>query len=198
VYSSVKSVGDRVVALTLLTLSLPILLLTALLVRVKLGSPVLFRQERPTKDGEIFRIFKFRTMSDQRDSSGELLPDEVRLQGVGKAIRSLSLDELPQLLNVLRGEMSFIGPRPLLPEYLPLYSPYQYQRHSVKAGITGLAQVKGRNSLSWRHRFRYDVFYVKNRSLKLDIYITLLTLYKVFKRSGVNSENGKTMEKFTG
>jgi len=197
-YRHIKWGVDRVSALSLLILFSPFLIVTAITVRVKMGSPVLFTQDRPTKDGRIFKIFKFRTMTDERDSNGELLPDEVRLIGAGKIIRSLSLDELPQLINVLKGDMSFIGPRPLLPEYLPLYSKYQYQRHNVLAGITGLAQVKGRNSLSWRNRFRYDLFYVKKQSLKLDLYITFLTIYKVLKRSDINQSGNATMEKFKG
>jgi undecaprenyl phosphate N,N'-diacetylbacillosamine 1-phosphate transferase len=163
-----------------------------------LGSPIFFRQLRPTKNGEIFKIFKFRTMSDERDSNGELLPDEVRLGTFGKFIRSTSLDELPQLLNVLRGELSFIGPRPLLPEYLPLYSDFQKQRHNVNAGITGLAQVKGRNNLSWKNRFRYDVFYSKKVSFGLDLKIAIMTIQKIIKRSDVNQSGNATMEKFRG
>jgi lipopolysaccharide/colanic/teichoic acid biosynthesis glycosyltransferase len=197
-YRFIKWGVDRVSALSLLILFSPLLILTAVTVRIKMGSPVLFTQDRPTKDGRIFKIYKFRTMTDERDSNGELLPDEVRLRGAGKLIRSLSLDELPQLINVLKGDMSFIGPRPLLPEYLSLYSPFQYQRHNVLAGITGLAQVKGRNSLSWRNRFRYDVFYVKNQSFKLDLYIAFLTIYKVLKRSDINQSGNATMEKFKG
>jgi undecaprenyl phosphate N,N'-diacetylbacillosamine 1-phosphate transferase len=194
----IKPFFDRLFALILLILFFPILIFVSIAIRIKLGSPIFFRQLRPTKNGEIFKIFKFRTMSDERDSNGELLPDEVRLGTFGKFIRSTSLDELPQLLNVLRGELSFIGPRPLLPEYLPLYSDFQKQRHNVNAGITGLAQVKGRNNLSWKNRFRYDVFYSKKVSFGLDLKIAIMTIQKIIKRSDVNQSGNATMEKFRG
>jgi lipopolysaccharide/colanic/teichoic acid biosynthesis glycosyltransferase len=193
-----KPISDRVFALILLILFSLVLLLVALLIRVQMGSPVIFTQLRPTKKGKIFKIYKFRTMTDERDENGELLADEVRLRGFGKKVRNLSLDELPQLFNVLKGDISFIGPRPLLPEYLPLYSNFQKQRHDVKAGITGLAQIKGRNNISWKNKFRYDVFYAKRVSLKLDFYIFFLTIWKVLKRSDVNQDGVATAEKFKG
>lgn len=197
-YRFFKDIGDRLFALLLLIIFSPIILITAILIFAKIGRPVVFTQMRPTKDEKIFKIYKFRSMSNERDNKGELLPDEVRLGKFGKTLRSLSLDELPQLFNVLKGDISFIGPRPLLVEYLPLYSDFQKERHSVKAGISGLAQIKGRNNLSWKNRFRYDVFYAKNISLRLDLYILFLTIWKVLKRSDV-SQNGKvTVEKFRG
>ncbi len=197
-YIKVKSILDRVLALILIVVFSPIMVFVYLLLLFTIGRPVIFTQKRPTKDGRIFTIYKFRTMTNERDENGELLPDEVRLKGIGKIIRTLSLDELPQLFNVLKGDMSFIGPRPLLPEYLPLYSDFQKQRHLVLAGITGLAQVKGRNNLSWKNRFRYDVFYAKHVSLGLDIYILFLTIVKVIKRSDINQEGKATVEKFQG
>jgi undecaprenyl phosphate N,N'-diacetylbacillosamine 1-phosphate transferase len=189
---------DRFFAILLLILFFPILIFVSIAIRIKLGSPIFFRQLRPTENEKIFKIFKFRTMSDEKDENGELLPDEVRLGSFGKFIRSTSLDELPQILNVLRGELSFIGPRPLLPEYLPLYSNFQKKRHGVKAGITGLAQVKGRNNLSWKNRFRYDVFYSKKVSFGLDLKIAIMTIQKILKRSDVNQSGNATMEKFRG
>lgn len=197
-YRYIKSGLDRAFALLLIVSLSPIIVLTSIFLLFTIGRPVIFTQNRPTKDGRIFTIYKFRTMSDERDENGTLLPDEVRLKGVGKVIRSLSLDEIPQLFNVLKGDMSFIGPRPLLPEYLPLYSNFQKERHSVLAGITGLAQIKGRNNLSWKNRFRYDVFYAKNISLKLDLYILFLTVLKVVKRSDINQDGAVTVERFRG
>lgn len=163
-----------------------------------MGLPVYFTQHRPGLHGKIFTIYKFRTMTNERDDKGDLLPDSERLHGIGKIIRSLSLDELPQLLNVLKGEMSFIGPRPLLSEYLPLYSPQQSRRHDVKPGITGWAQINGRNAISWEEKFRYDVEYVENISFVFDLKIFFLTLKKVFIREGISQEGEATMEKFTG
>jgi lipopolysaccharide/colanic/teichoic acid biosynthesis glycosyltransferase len=174
------------------------MVLTAAAVYLSMGSPVLFRQKRPGLHGEIFEIYKFRTMSNARDEKGALLPDEKRLTKTGAIIRSLSLDELPQLFNVVKGDMSFVGPRPLLPEYLPLYDERQKRRHDVKPGITGWAQVNGRNALSWRERFELDVWYVEHRSFLLDMKILWLTLLKVLKREGVSSRTGATMEKFKG
>jgi undecaprenyl phosphate N,N'-diacetylbacillosamine 1-phosphate transferase len=193
-----KPILDRFFALVLLLIFSPILLGTAFAILIKLGSPIFFRQLRPTQHGRIFKIYKFRTMSDEKDENGELLPDEVRLGDFGKFIRSTSLDELPQLINVLKGEISFIGPRPLLPEYLPLYSEFQNKRHNVKAGITGLAQIKGRNNLSWKNRFRYDVFYSKKISFCFDVKIAFLTIKKIIKRSDVSQSGNVTMEKFKG
>lgn len=193
-----KPLFDRVLALILLLLFSPVLLLCAWLIKKHLGSPVLFRQERPGKGGKIFKIFKFRTMSDARDAEGNLLSDEERLAGIGKRIRSLSLDELPQLLNVLRGEMSFVGPRPLLVEYLPLYSQEEARRHEVLPGITGWAQVNGRNAISWEEKFALDLYYVEHQSFWLDMKILYLTAQKVFKREGISSTTSATMEKFKG
>ena len=197
-YRYIKPLLDKILAILLLVIFSPLIFITAVLLFIKIGNPVIFTQMRPTKDGKIFRIFKFRTMSNEKDGDGNLLPDEIRLQGFGKTIRSLSLDELPQLLNVLKGDISFIGPRPLLVEYLPLYSEFQKERHSVKSGISGLAQIKGRNNLNWKNRFRYDVFYAKNLSLKLDLYIIFLTVWKVLRRADVNQNGKVTAEKFRG
>ncbi len=197
-YRYIKPILDKALALILLTIFAPVMVLTAILLLFTVGRPVVFTQKRPTEDERIFTIYKFRTMSNERDKSGELLPDELRLKGVGKVVRSLSLDELPQIFNILKGDMSFIGPRPLLPEYLPLYSTFQKERHSVRAGISGLAQIKGRNNLSWRNRFRYDVFYARHISLKMDLYIIFLTVWKVLKRSDVNQDGVATAERFRG
>ena len=193
-----KPVADRILALLILIPSLPIMAVVALAIYLKMGRPILFRQRRPGKDGKIFTIYKFRTMSDERDEKGELLPDELRLKGVGKTIRALSLDELPQLFNVLKGDMSFVGPRPLLVEYLPLYNDVQKRRHEVKPGITGWAQVNGRNAISWEEKFDYDVWYVDHCSFWLDLKILWLTALKVFKREGISQEGAATMEKFKG
>lgn len=162
------------------------------------GAGALFFQERPGKDGKTFKVVKFKTMTDERDENGNLLPDEDRLTKVGKFVRSTSLDELPQLWNILKGEMSFIGPRPLLPEYLPLYSPEQARRHNVRPGLSGWAQINGRNSISWKQRFEYDVWYVDNISFKLDLKIFFLSIKKAFVREGINSATSATMEDFNG
>jgi len=193
-----KPLLDRLAALFLMILFLPIYLLVALIIYIKMGRPIFFTQERPGYKGKIFKIYKFRTMSDERDENGELLPDEKRLSKAGKAIRSLSLDELPQLFNILKGDMSFIGPRPLLVEYLPLYSKEQQRRHDVKPGITGWAQVNGRNAISWQEKFRYDIEYVENVSFLFDMKILWLTIVKVFKKEGISQEGRATMEKFNG
>ena len=193
-----KRLVDVVIALFALVLLLPVIAMTAIIVRLKLGSPVLFQQERVGKDDTIFRVQKFRSMTDARDEKGELLPDEVRLTATGKILRSSSLDELPQLWNVLCGEMSLIGPRPLLVEYLPRYNSHQSRRHEVRPGITGWAQVNGRNTVAWEDRFNLDVHYVDSYNLALDAKILLLTLVKVFDRSGVNSDTHATMERFMG
>jgi undecaprenyl phosphate N,N'-diacetylbacillosamine 1-phosphate transferase len=194
----IKPLFDKVLALILIILFSPVMLITAILIYLKMKRPIIFTQERPGYKGKIFKIYKFRTMTNEKDEKGNLLPDEMRLKGIGKIIRSLSLDELPQLFNVLKGDMSFIGPRPLLVEYLPLYNKDQKKRHDVLPGITGLAQVKGRNSISWRRKFRYDLFYVKNVSFCLDLYIIYLTIIKVLKRDGISQEGKATMEKFNG
>ena len=181
----------------LLVLS-PVLLVTALLVRGKLGSPVIFHQDRPGKDGKIFRLYKFRSMTDERDEKGQLLPDEVRLTKFGRLLRSTSLDELPELWNILRGDMSIVGPRPLLTKYLPLYNEEQRHRHDVRPGLTGWAQVNGRNAISWEEKFRLDVWYVRNLSFWLDVKTVFLTVKKVFCREGISSETAVTMEEFKG
>ena len=193
-----KPILDFMGALILLIVTSPILFLTLFSLAITNGSPVLFIQKRPGRYGKIFTIYKFRTMTNETDSAGNLLPDAARLKGIGKLIRSLSLDELPQLFNVLKGDMSFIGPRPLLVEYLPLYNERQKKRHNVKPGITGWAQVNGRNAISWQKKFDLDVWYVENLSFWLDLKIMLLTFYKVFKREGVSSQDHVTMEKFNG
>lgn len=193
-----KNFLDRLFAMALLLALAPLLALIALFVRFKLGSPVLFRQERPGYKGRPFKVCKFRTMTNAKGESGELLPDERRLSGFGKLIRKTSLDELPQLINVLKGDLSFVGPRPLLMEYLPLYNDEQMRRHDVKPGITGWAQVNGRNAIEWDEKFRLDVWYVDHQSLTLDLKILWLTALKVFKRDGVSAEGHATMPKFTG
>ena len=165
----------------------PVLLVTALLVRIKLGTPIIFKQERPGKDEKLFKLFKFRTMTDQRDEKGELLPDEVRLTSFGRTLRSTSLDELPELVNILRGDMSLIGPRPLLVRYLPFYNDSERVRHSVRPGLTGLAQVNGRNNVNWDERLSYDVQYVENITFINDLKIMLQTIGKVLKRSDIAS-----------
>lgn len=176
----------------------PILLVLAVLVRVKLGSPVLFRQERPGKDEKIFTLCKFRTMTDARDAQGELLPDKDRMTKFGKMLRATSLDELPELFNILKGDMSLIGPRPLLIKYLPLYNEEQKHRHDVRPGLTGLAQVSGRNAISWEERFALDVYYVRNLSFLLDMKILFQTVAVVLHHSGISSATDATMEAFTG
>ena len=193
-----KPLGDRLLAALLIILFFPFMLITALLVYFKIGRPILFKQKRPGLNGEIFTIYKFRTMSNEKDKNGELLPDGQRLGSVGKFIRKTSLDELPQLFNVLKGDMSFVGPRPLLVEYLELYNDEQKRRHEVKAGITGWAQVNGRNAISWEQKFEYDVWYVDNVSFLLDIKILWMTFLKVIKGSDTSSATSITMEKFKG
>lgn len=193
-----KSIFDKTLALFLIILFSPIYIIVSLLIFFKMGSPILFRQKRPGYKEKIFGIYKFRTMTNEKDEFGNLLPDDKRLVGIGKFIRSTSLDELPQLFNVLKGEMSFVGPRPLLKEYLPLYNQKQKRRHDVKPGITGWAQVNGRNAISWEQKFDYDVWYVDNQSFWIDIKILWLTFLKVVKRSDISSSTSSTMEKFTG
>ena len=193
-----KRILDFIAALLLIILFSPIMLWTAWRIRRELGSPVLFTQARPGLNAKIFKIYKFRTMSDERDENGNLLPDELRLKGFGAKLRASSIDELPQLFNVLKGDMSFIGPRPLLVEYLPLYSPRQASRHSVRPGITGLAQVNGRNDISWAAKLEYDALYAENLSFLLDIKIALLTIKKVLKKEGVSKAGMATTEKFNG
>ncbi len=194
----IKKLFDRALALILIILFSPFLIITALLIVWKMGSPILFRQKRPGLNGEIFGIYKFRTMTNEKDENGALLPDDQRLIGVGKTIRSLSLDELPQIFNVLKGDMSFVGPRPLLIEYLPRYNEEQKKRHDVKPGITGWAQVNGRNAISWEQKFDYDVWYVEHQSFWLDIKILWMTFLKVVNKSDISSDTAVTMEKFEG
>lgn len=193
-----KRIIDTVAsALGLLVLS-PLLVLLVLFVAMKLGTPVFFTQERPGLGGRIFRLYKFRTMTDVRDENGELLSDSVRLTAFGRFMRSASLDELPELWNVLRGDMSLVGPRPLLVEYLERYTPEQARRHEVRPGITGWAQVNGRNALSWEERFALDVWYVDNHSMWLDVKILAMTVGKVLRREGVTNPGHATMPEFTG
>ena len=193
-----KTLLDRVLAFVLICLLLPVLLLTVGLVYFKIGRPILFRQKRPGLDTKIFNIYKFRTMTDECDEEGILLGDDVRLTKIGLWLRKLSLDELPQLFNVLNGDMSFVGPRPLLVEYLEKYSQEQNRRHDVKPGITGWAQVNGRNAISWEQKFSYDVWYVDNQSFRLDVKILWMTFLKVLKRSDISSSTSMSMEKFVG
>ncbi|XKE69227.1 sugar transferase [Jeotgalibacillus malaysiensis] len=189
---------DVCLSLTAITVLSPVIVITAVLVKKKLGSPVLFTQERPGMNEEIFKMYKFRTMTDERDESGELLSDQVRLTKFGQFLRSTSLDELPELFNILRGDMSVIGPRPLLVQYLQLYSNHQKRRHKVRPGLSGLAQVSGRNAISWEEKFDLDVKYVENISFIRDWKLIFLTLKKVFVREGINSETAATMEPFKG
>lgn len=193
-----KRTFDFIVALLASILLMPVMLIVAILVRFFIGSPILFKQERPGLYGKTFCIYKFCTMSKERNSRGDLLEDAVRLNSFGKLLRSSSLDELPSLWNVLKGEMSLVGPRPLLVEYLPLYKPEQAKRHNIRPGITGWAQVNGRNAISWEEKFKLDVWYVQNQSFFLDIKILMLTVKKVLIRDGINQKNEATMPKFTG
>lgn len=194
----VKRFLDMVLSGMALMILSPVLLVTAILVRVKLGSPVIFCQERPGKNEEIFKLHKFRSMSDARDETGALLPDAVRLTGFGKKLRALSIDELPELWDIFRGKMSIVGPRPLLVKYLPLYNAQQHHRHDVRPGLTGWAQVHGRNLASWEERFAYDVEYVEKISFALDVKIIFMTIRCVFAREGISAEGSATMEAFTG
>ena len=193
-----KRILDFLMALILIILTSPLMLITYFLIKKHISKNAIFTQLRPGLNEKIFKIYKFKTMNDERDENGKLLPDELRLNDYGKKIRALSLDELPQLVNVLKGDMSFIGPRPLLPEYLPLYNDEQKLRHSVRPGITGLAQVNGRNAISWQKKFEFDTFYAKNLSFLLDIKIAFLTVKKVIKKEGVNKDGMATTEKFNG
>lgn len=193
-----KRFFDLLVAALLLSLLLPLMVALMLLVRLRLGTPALFSQFRPGLNGHPFLMFKLRTMTDAHDSDGRLLPDSDRLTPFGRFLRATSLDELPELWNVLKGDMSLVGPRPLLMEYLPLYSPEQARRHDVRPGITGWAQVNGRNALSWEEKFKLDVWYVERSSLWLDIKILWLTVRKVLVREGISADGEATMSKFTG
>lgn len=193
-----KRMFDLFLSFFALGFLLPVILVVALLIRLKLGSPVFFRQTRPGKDGAPFQMVKFRTMLDAVDKHGNALPDSQRMTSFGSFLRSASLDELPELWNVLKGDMSLVGPRPLLMEYLPLYTKEQYRRHKVRPGITGWAQVNGRNAISWEDKFRLDVWYVDNRSFWLDLKILFLTVKKVLFRDGISGQGEATMSKFTG
>lgn len=196
--STVKRTFDIGVILLLVSFVFPVIIFLMILVRVNLGKGVFFRQFRPGKEGKPFEMIKFRTMTDQRGGDGKLLPDAERLTAFGQFLRSTSLDELPELWNVLKGDMSLVGPRPLLMEYLPLYSERQARRHEVRPGITGWAQINGRNALSWEEKFELDVWYVENRTLWLDIKILFLTVWQVVKRDGISQDGEATMSKFTG
>nr|WP_326143619.1 sugar transferase [Mammaliicoccus sciuri] len=189
---------DAVISALLLITTLPILLITSIAIVTKMGKPVLFKQTRPGKNEKPFQILKFRTMADERDSNGKLLPDDKRMTKTGNFIRKTSIDELPQLINVLKGDLSLVGPRPLLMEYLPLYTDEQKKRHLVKPGITGWAQVNGRNAISWEDKFKLDVWYVENQSFKLDMYILYKTFYNVIKRKDISASNHVTIEPFKG
>ncbi|WLR41575.1 sugar transferase [Bacillus carboniphilus] len=194
----IKRPTDFILSLIAVIVLSPVILFVALLVRTKLGSPVLFKQKRPGFNEKIFMMYKFRTMTDERDEHGELLPDSVRLTKFGRFLRSTSLDELPELFNILKGDMAIIGPRPLLVQYLPLYNEYQKRRHEVRPGLSGLAQVSGRNTISWEEKFDLDVKYVESVSFINDWKIIFSTIKKVFVREGINSEAAATMEPFKG
>jgi sugar transferase EpsL len=193
-----KRIIDLLVSFFALLIFSSILLLVAFLIRKKLGSPIIFKQQRPGLHGELFELYKFRTMTNERDQNGELLSDDIRLTSFGKLLRKLSLDEFPQFINVIKGDMSIIGPRPLLTEYLPLYSEEQAKRHLVRPGITGWAQVNGRNAITWDEKFKLDVWYVKNQSILLDLKILFLTIKKVFISDGISNQNHVTMPDFEG
>lgn len=194
----IKRLLDIMISLTALILLSPVLLAVAVLVRVKLGAPVIFHQDRPGFHEKVFKLCKFRSMTDARDENGGLLPDEVRLTKFGRTLRATSLDELPELWNILKGDMSLIGPRPLLVKYLPLYNEFQRHRHDVRPGLTGWAQVNGRNAITWEQRFEYDVYYVNHISFWMDLKILFQTVAVVFRHSGINSATDATMEAFTG
>ena len=194
----VKRLFDIVLSGTAIVVASPVLGVLYVLVASKLGTPVLFKQERPGYKGKIFKLYKFRTMTDERDENGELLPDEKRLTAFGKKLRSTSLDELPEFFNILKGDMSFVGPRPLLVQYLPLYNKEQARRHDVLPGLTGWAQVNGRNAISWEEKFKYDVEYVDRISFLFDLKILFMTVRSVLKKEGISQQGEATMEFFTG
>lgn len=198
-YSNVfKRIFDVVLTFVAFIIFLPIFSLVAILVRINLGSPVIFKHDRPGKNEVVFKLYKFRTMIDKYDENGVLFPDSQRLNKFGKFIRSTSLDELPELFNILKGDMSIVGPRPLLLQYLPLYNERQKRRHDIRPGLTGLAQASGRNSISWEEKFGLDIKYVDNVSLFLDVKIIMITIFKVLKRDGISCKNGVTAEIFKG
>ena len=194
----IKRMFDIVVSATGLIISAPITLATAVLISKKLGRPVLFKQTRPGKNGEPFEIYKFRTMTDERDDKGQLLSNSERMTDFGRIVRKTSIDEIPQLINVLKGDISLVGPRPLLMEYLPLYNEEQKKRHDVKPGITGWAQINGRNAITWEQKFKLDLWYVQNQSIKLDIYILYKTILNVLKRKDINASETVSMKRFEG
>lgn len=189
----VKRFLDIILAIIAIVITLPIFLLTGILVLIFLGKPAIFRQKRPGKDEKIFTMYKFRTMTNKKDKDGNLLPDELRLTKFGKFLRKTSLDEIPEFINILKGDMSFVGPRPLLIEYLPYYTKEEHHRHDVRPGLTGLAQVSGRNLLNWNDRFKKDIEYINNITFKNDFQIIFKTIYKVIKREGINDQNSATM-----
>ena len=194
----IKRLLDFILSLFAIIILSPVLLIVALLVRIKLGSPVIFKQKRPGLNEKIFTLYKFRTMTDAKDEQGNLLPDEIRLTKFGKLLRSTSLDELPELFNTLKGDMSIVGPRPLLVRYLPLYNEHQKHRHDVRPGFTGYAQCNGRNAISWEEKFDLDVYYTKNLTLFMDIKIIIKTVKVVLFREGISSDTSVTMEEFRG
>ena len=194
----IKRALDMILSGIAIIILSPILLIVAVLVKTKLGSPVIFKQERPGLNEKIFKMYKFRSMTDAKDENGELLPDEERLTSFGKKLRSTSLDELPELFNIFKGDMSIVGPRPLMVSYLPLYNEFQKHRHDVRPGLTGLAQISGRNLLSWKERFEKDISYVENISFTLDMKIIFNTVKSVIKRDGISSNTSETMEDFMG
>ncbi|KIO68299.1 hypothetical protein B4065_1648 [Caldibacillus thermoamylovorans] len=194
----IKRPMDFILSLIAIIVLIPVFLVVAILVKIKLGSPILFKQQRPGLDEKIFTMYKFRTMTDERDENGELLPDSIRLTKLGRFLRSTSLDELPELFNIIKGDMSIVGPRPLLVQYLPLYNAHQKRRHEVRPGLTGLAQVNGRNAISWEEKFDYDVKYVDNVTFVSDLKIFFITIKKIIIREGISSETSATMEPFKG
>lgn len=194
-----KRTIDCVLSLGALTILLPVLLFISIILHfANKGAGIFFTQDRPGKDAKIFKVIKFKTMTDERDANGKLLPDHARMTKVGKIVRSLSIDELPQLINVLKGDMSLVGPRPLLPKYLPLYSQEQFRRHEVRPGITGWAQINGRNDISWKRKFEYDIWYIDHLTFALDVKILCLTVKKVFVREGISKGGMATTEPFDG
>lgn len=189
---------DFILSLIAIIILSPVYIIVAILVKTKLGSPVIFVQDRPGKDEKIFKMYKFRSMTDEKDVEGNLLPDDVRLTSFGKKLRSTSLDELPELFNILKGDMSIVGPRPLLVQYLPLYNDFQKHRHDVRPGLTGWAQVNGRNTISWEDKFDYDVEYTQKYSFIFDLKVLFMTVSSVLKREGISSDTSETMEAFKG